>query len=96
MRLIKLFLILLFAPLVVLSQQGSPDDYYDDFNFNLSPSELKTALANLITSTSNLQSYSTAWEALKISDLAEGSSLMFLLFTDMMILIAFIKLTPQG
>ena len=74
MRLAKIFLILLFAPFVVLSQEDARDDYYNNFNFNLSPSDLKTALANLITSSSDLQSYDTAWEALKISDLAEGSS----------------------
>ena len=70
----KLFFILLILPSVVFSQTGSPDDYYVGFNFNLSPSELKTAFANKITSTSNLQSYDTAWEALKISDLASGST----------------------
>ena len=74
MRLMKVFLILLFTPLFVLSQTGAPDDYYTGFNFNLSPSELKTALASKITSTSNLQNYATAWEALKISDLASGST----------------------
>ena len=74
MRFLKVFLILLLAPLFILSQNGTPDDYYEGFNFNLSPSDLKTALANLITSTSNLQSYDTAWEALKASDLASGST----------------------
>ena len=74
MRFLKVFLILLLAPLFILSQNGTPDDYYEGFNFNLSPSDLKTALANLITSTSNLQSYDTAWEALKVSDLASGST----------------------
>ena len=74
MKLLKVFLILLLAPLFILSQNGTPDDYYEGFNFSLSGSELKTALANLITSTSNLQSYNTAWEALKISDLASGST----------------------
>ena len=61
-------------PFVVFSQTGSPNDYYDGFVFNQSSSNLKTALANKITSTSNLQSYNTAWEALKISDLASGST----------------------
>ncbi|MCH1485593.1 MAG: endonuclease [Flavobacteriaceae bacterium] len=70
----KIFFILLFLPFIVFSQSGSPDDYYNGFNFNQSSSDLKTALANLITSTSNLQSYNTAWDALKISDLASGST----------------------
>ena len=74
MSLKKIFFILLFLPFIVFSQSGSPDDYYNGFNFNQSSSDLKTALANLITSTSNLQSYNTAWDALKISDLASGST----------------------
>ena len=74
MSLKKNFFILLFLPFIVFSQSGSPDNYYNGFNFNQSSSDLKAALANLITSTSNLQSYNTAWDALKISDLASGST----------------------
>ena len=74
MSLKKTFFVVLFIPCIVFSQSGSPDDYYTGFNFNQSGSDLKTALASLITSTNNLVSYSTAWEALKISDLASGSS----------------------
>ncbi len=74
MYLKKKIFILLLLPFVVFSQTGTPDDYYDGFVFNQSSSNLKTALANKIASTSNLQSYSTAWDALKISDLASGST----------------------
>ena len=74
MSLKKTLFVVLFLPFIVFSQSGSPDDYYTGFNFNQSSSDLKTALANLITSTNNLVSYSTAWEALKISDLASGST----------------------
>ena len=48
MRISKIFFILLFLPFIVFTQSGSPDDYYNGFNFNQSSSDLKTALANLI------------------------------------------------
>lgn len=63
-------LINLFAIATVFAQAGAPaTPYYNNFNWTLTGSALKTALATKITSThTNKLSYSEIWDASKITD----------------------------
>lgn len=69
-------LINLFVIVLGFSQAGTPAaPYYNNFNWTLTGSALKTALATKITSThTNLLTYSEIWNASKITDLDPSNS----------------------
>lgn len=71
-------LITLFSLLAItagFSQAGAPAAYYNNFNWTLTGSSLKTALATKITSThTNKLSYAEIWNASKITDLDPTNS----------------------
>ncbi len=67
----KITLLALLFCSITFGQNGAPaTPYYNGFNWTLTGSTLKNALATKITSThTNLLSYSEVWNALKIVDL---------------------------
>lgn len=64
-----LALITLFATFAAVAQEGSPSTYYNGFNWTLTGTALRNALATKITSThTNQLSYDDVWDADKIVD----------------------------
>ena len=84
MKNFKLFLIVLVSPLLVLSQQGGMDDYYNSVNWNQSSAALKSTLNSLISTGHNPLPYSSAsedtWDVLQISDLISGTDNVLLMY----------------
>ena len=84
MKNFKLFLILLVSPLLVVSQEGGMDDYYNSVNWNQSSAALKSTLNSLISTGHNPLPYSSAsedtWDVLQISDLISGTDNVLLMY----------------
>ena len=84
MKTFKLFLFVLLCPLLIVSQQGGMDDYYNSVNWNQSSAALKSTLNTLISTGHNPLPYSSAsedtWDVLQISDLISGTDNVLLMY----------------
>lgn len=68
-------LLLLLVTAFGFSQAGAPAAYYNGFNWTVTGTALKTALATKITNThTNLLSYGEIWDASQITDLDPSNS----------------------
>jgi len=75
-------LALLLIAAIAFPQAGAPSTYYNNFNWNLTGSNLKTALTSKITTTHTRKiSYDNIWDASQVTDLdpADGTNTNVLL-----------------
>ena len=84
MKTFKLFLFVLFCPLLIVSQQGGMDDYYNSVNWNQSSAALKSTLNSLVSSGHTNLPYTSGsedtWDVLQISDLISGTDNVLLMY----------------